>query len=125
MKKAIFAVLCLVLLAAVFSCGDDEPSVKTTTYTGKSSEGKEYKLIVTGGDYELLIDEESISTGKVSKKDDTLTLTPNGGGSDFTIEINGKQITKITGKITPPVKYFRPLRQWQETGTGFAAMIRS
>jgi hypothetical protein len=98
-KKTMFAVLCVALLFAVFSCGDDGPSV--STYTGKDSNGKEYKLIVTGGDYELLIGGESISTGKVSKSDNILTLTPNGGNNTpFKVTVMGKDITQIEGDIT-------------------------
>lgn len=94
-----FTVLCVALLFAVFSCGDDGPSV--STYTGKDASGKEYKLIVTGGNYELLINGEPISTGKVSKSEDTLTLTPNGGdNATFKVTVMGKDITKIEGDIT-------------------------
>jgi hypothetical protein len=97
-KKAMFTVLCVALLFAVFSCGDDGPSV--TTYTGKDAGGKEYKLIVTGSKYELKIDEESISTGKVTKDGNTLTLTTNGADETVKVSVTGNIITEIKGTIT-------------------------
>jgi len=98
MRKAMFAVLCVALLFAVFSCGDSEPS--TTTYTGTTTDEKVITIQVTGDGYELKIDGESKSTGKVKTNGDTLTLTPNGGGDNFTVKVKGKDITEIIGTIT-------------------------
>jgi len=100
MKKAIFAVLCVVLLTAVFSCGSDDPKVEI--FTATDTNGKEYTLKITdNATYEFLIDGVSISTGTVKKEGDTYTLTPNGGGDPFKVTVSGTKITAIDGTIKP------------------------
>jgi len=117
MKKILWMAALLTALAVFFTgCPEgDKGTPGSTTYTGKSVDGKSYELIVTGDDYEIKIDGASISTGKVSKSNDTLILTPNGGGDDFTVTVDGNSITKIEGKITddngnevPPVEILPP-----------------
>ncbi|MDR0474027.1 MAG: hypothetical protein LBH43_10205 [Treponema sp.] len=102
MKKAIYAIMCVILLTMVFSCGDDSGKTDVKTFTGEDKGGTEYTLIITDGStYELLVDGESFSTGKVSKNGDTYTLTPNADGDPFEITVEGKYITKIEGDIPP------------------------
>jgi len=104
MKKMVFPVVLMILaglvFGAFFSC-DNDKGPTTTVYTGDSPDGK-VKVTVIGDTYVLMIGDEEISTGKVSKSGDTLTLTPNGeGGHDFTVTVDGNFITKIEGDITP------------------------
>jgi hypothetical protein len=107
MKKnwIVFPVVLLILAGiacfAVLSCGGDSgPSIET--YTGKGEQGTEYKLVVTDNKtYELFINDESISTGKVSKSGDVFTLTPDADGEPFYVTVSGNKITKIEGVITP------------------------
>lgn len=106
MKKMVLPVILMILtglvLAAFFSCdtgGNSGPA--NITYTGKDTDGTEYELIITGKTYELQIDGDPVSTGKIAKMGDTLILTPNGDGDDFEITVDGDYITKIEGDITP------------------------
>jgi hypothetical protein len=104
MKKAIYAIMCVILLAIVFSCNGDEET-EVLTYTGKDMDGVIYTLIVTDGStYELTIEadgEKFSSTGKVSKQGDTWVCTPNAAGAAFVVTVSGDKITKITGSIPP------------------------
>jgi hypothetical protein len=102
--KFVFQVALLVAVAmafmAVLSC-ESEPGSSVSTYKGSDSEGKDYTLKVTDNStYVLSINGAEVSTGKVSKSGNTLTLTPNGGGN-ATVTIDGNRITNFTGSITP------------------------
>jgi len=89
------------VFVTVFSCGDGDKGPSITTYTGKDTAGAEYKLVVTDDTYLLVIGDKEISTGKVSKSGDTLTLTPNGGdGTPFKVTVSGNSITGFEGEIT-------------------------
>jgi hypothetical protein len=107
MKKMVIPVILTILaglvFAAFFSCntGTGVKGPDKTIYTGKDTDGKEYKLIVIDYRYDLEIDGESISTGKVAKMGDILILTPNSGGDDFEITVDGNDIIKIEGDISP------------------------
>jgi len=106
MKKAMFVVLCVALLTAVFSCGGGDDGPKTYTYTGTDKNRDEYTLKITEGDYDLLQNGVSVSTGKASKNGDVFTLEPNGlkangdAGDIFLVTVSGKKITNIEGDIT-------------------------
>jgi len=106
MKKMRFPVILMILtglvLAAVISCPNEKgPTI--TTYTGTTSDKKKVEIRVEDDKYDLKVDGTSISTGKVSKSGDALTLTPN-GAPDTTVTvtvISGNLITEIKGSITP------------------------
>jgi hypothetical protein len=105
MKKMVFPVVLMILaglvVAAVISCPSDKgPSV--TTYKGDTKDGKEVIIEVRGDSYELKIDGESISTGRVTKDGNTLTLTTNGNEETVKVSVTGEnKIDKIEGNITP------------------------
>jgi hypothetical protein len=109
MKKnwIVFPVVLLILAGivcfAVLSCGGDSgPS--TETYKATSEQGTVYKLEVTDNKtYEFFINDESISTGKVSKSGDVFTLTQNANGELFYVTVSGNKITKIEGLIYPDI----------------------
>jgi len=107
MKKWFFPVILMIaaglVCGAFFSCdtGEGDKGPSTTTYTGKDTARKEYKINVTGDRYELMINGELKSTGKVSKDGDTLTLTPDGDpDSPFTVTVQGNLIIGWEGDIT-------------------------
>jgi hypothetical protein len=90
------------VFASVFSCkSNDDGGPTQEIYKGSDTTGKEYELKINSGKYELLINGESVSTGNASKSGDTITLTPNSGGDNFTVTVSGSKITGISGAITP------------------------
>jgi len=99
------AILAGLAFAAFFSCDNDlkgrEPD--KTTYTGTDMNGTTYMLVVVDEDeYELFIDNESTSSGRVRiKKGDTYELAPGNGEYDFEVTVDGNNIIKIEGKIFP------------------------
>jgi len=101
MKKAMFAILCVALLFAVFSCGDDGPSVDT--YSGNTKNGDKYTLKITDGTtYTIFINDKEVGTGKSSKSGDAIFLTQNAeGGDELTVIVDRKKILEIEGKIYP------------------------
>jgi hypothetical protein len=104
--QAILMILAVLVFASVFSCkkDDDGPKVGNVvgTFTGTDTNGKVCTLQIKDDDtYEFFIDGNSISTGTLSKNNDTYTLTANGGGEPFTVTVKGNKITGITGIITP------------------------
>ncbi|MDR0473968.1 MAG: hypothetical protein LBH43_09910 [Treponema sp.] len=104
MKKAIYAIMCVMLLTMVFSCSNGDggnPDVKT--FTGEDAEGTQYTLIITDDStYEFLIDGESFSTGKAAKDGDTWVCTPFADeDSPFVVTVSEDKIFSIEGDITP------------------------
>jgi len=109
---AVLMILAGLVFATVFSCSSDE-GPKVETYTGTTQAGEVYTLKITDNStYDFLIGGVSVSTGKVSKNGDTLTLTPNGGDDTtepFKVTISGKKIADIDGVITPDEEGKEPI----------------
>lgn len=103
MKKAVYAIMCVALIAMVFSCGGDEIlKPKVETFTGEDAEGTNYTLIITNDTYVYKKDGESVSTGTAVKEGDTWICTPFADpDSPFEVTVSGNKIITIKGEITP------------------------
>jgi len=100
MKKISWIVaLMLALLFVMVSCETPTDSPDVETFKGESDDGIEYILTITDGkDFELKVGDK-ISKGTVqSKEGDTYVLIV--ATTPFTVIVNAKGITSISGTIT-------------------------